>query len=339
MDVQKYLEGLLNKSSDYVLTEEEKSKSEKGLAEYVYSKLTSKKFRKWKMDPDCEERTRNAIKIQLEKNEPIKVIYFQGGYKLWRFPSSPEADWAEFFNISYLINYLAPIANVYDKGVELTYYCHTLLMEKHDNLSTEEIKKYMDSFQFLIDEFSKFLPKNFTIKILRDADIYSRDEYFKALEDGRKMAEEQIKQWSEEKIKDHRRMSQLNIKWKGKEDWTKFSEKEKEEKLHLASVYEVAATSNLPKVMKAVKAPNLVLLFTKPSTIFIGIGSTYTSVAKHWIGFGVLEKHKDSFIPRILSPSQFETVKKEKNKTIEINLFPNYKNLKEIILLDNHLNH
>lgn len=316
MKAQQYLENQLKLAGIYQLSEEDNKLLKQGVVSFAIQKLMLKKFRKWKLDPSCIERTQKAVELQVEKNEPIKVIYFQGGYKLWRFPSSPEVDWAEFFNIAYVLNYLAPLATAYKPGIDLTYYCHTLLMETHDNLTTKEIKAYMDSLDRLFDEFRKYVPKNIKMSILRDADIYSREEYFEALEKGKEKAAEDIKSWPEAKVKDFERMARLNIKWKGKEDWTKLNEKEKEEKIHQAALYEQAATSNLPRVMNTVKAPNIVLLFTKATPIFIGIGSTYASVAKHWVGFGVLEVHKESYIPRILTPSQYEKAKDYKKKSI-----------------------
>lgn len=318
MKVQEYLNNQLKSAGEYKLTAVDKRLLQNGVVDFAMAKLMSKKFRKWKLDSGCIERTKKAVEIQIEKNEPIKVIFFQGGYKLWRFPTSPEADWAEFFNLAYVLNYVAPLAAGYKPGVDLIYYCHTLLMETHDNLTTEEIKAYMNSFAHLQAEFTKHLPKNIKLSILRDADIYSRDEYFETLELGKTKAEVEIKSWPEAKVKDFERMATLNIKWNGKEDWSKLSYEDKQEKIHQAALYEQAAISNLPKIMDTVKAPNIVLLFTKASPIFIGIGSTYTSMAKYWVGTGVLQDHKDSYIPRILTPSQYEKVKELPHETIHV---------------------
>lgn len=305
---------------------------------FIYQRLTSKKFRKTKMDETCAERTKKAIQMRVSKEQPLKVVYPQGGYKLWRFPSSPKVDWAEFFNIAYLIEYLLPIAQSYKPGVELVYYMHTLLMELHDNLTTDEIQKYVDSFQQLINEFQRYLPENFTIKILRDADIYSRDEYFKRLEEGKTKAEAEYQQWPEEKRNDYIRMAKLNIKWNGKENWEKLSEKEKQGKLYDAALYEMAATSNLERVFEVVKAPDNVLLFTKATKDFIGIGSTKTSMAKYWVGFGVLETNAHGQVQtRILTPSQYELAMKEEHQLIEIELLPD-ENFKKILVFDKPFN-
>ena len=330
MNVKQYLENQLKNCSLYNLTSDDKKllKKEK-IEKYAFKKLTLKKFRRWKLDPECEKRTKKAIKLTAGENKPLVIVYPMGGYKLWRLPSSPEVDWAEFFNIAYVLKYLAPIAAAYKEKVVLYYYMHSLLMEAHDNLTTKEVNQYIKSFQILVDFFSKYLPKNLKIKIWKDADIYSRTEYFAVLEKAYKKAEKEYEAFPEEKKRDYFRMSELNIKWKGKKDWTKLSQKEKNEKMIRSAIYETAAVSGFTKAMRQVKAENHILVFIKASPQFIGIGSCKTSIVKHWVGFGILEKEGNKFYERILSPSQFKKAKKQKHLKVKIDLIP-LKNFKEI---------
>jgi hypothetical protein len=330
ISANEHLNNLLKTSGMYNLTDDEKNQIlNKGLKHFLFAKFSSKKFRKFKMDPAVIDRINFGIDSAIKQNKPIGVYFFQGGYKLWRFPSSPFPDWAEFFNIAYVISYIAPIAAAHKAGVSITYYCHTLLMEKHDNLTTQEINQYMQGLQSLFDSFSKYLPSNIKINIVKDADIYSRDEYFKALEDGITEAKKVMQTWPKAIIDDKERMANLNIKWNGREDWTKLSVGEKQQKIVLARLYEQAAGSNLPKVMERVKAPDLILLFTKSAPIFIGIGSTKTSIAKYWVGTGVLEKDENKYYERVLTPSQYETIKNQPHEIIKTKLVKG-KNFSEI---------
>lgn len=338
MNVTDFLQTLLTTSGRYALTEQDQiAIREHGIEVFTLSKLFSKKFRKWKLDPACIERTEKAVRMRMNAEKPIRLVYFQGGYKLWRFPSSPESDWAEFFNIAYVLQYAAPIAAAYAPGVDVVYYLHTLLMEKHDNLTTEEIHRYGQSFEAVLDQFKKYLPKNMTLTILRDADIYDRDTYFQKLEEGKTLAEKSMRSWPKEKIDDFARMANLNIKWNGKEDWTKLSEREKAEKIHQAALYEEAAISNLPKVFETAKSAENVLLFTRPSPSMIGIGSTYTSIVKHWVGFGVLECDGTRYYPRILSPSQYEKVTAFRFETEAVSGIIAQKNFQRIIIFPQRL--
>jgi hypothetical protein len=154
MNITNYLKQRLTRSSHYTITFlDRRLIKDQGIEVYIFSKLKSKKFRKWKFVPGSAERTKLAIHTKVTNNLPLVIIYPKGGYKLWRLPTSPEVDWAEFFNISYVLKYIAPLAAGYKPGVQLTYYLHTLLMEVHDNLPTAEIDAYVRSFQSLIDEF------------------------------------------------------------------------------------------------------------------------------------------------------------------------------------------
>lgn len=308
--------------------------SVKDVEAFIYQRLTSKQFRKTKMDETCVKRTQQAIHTRVMAQQPLKVVFPQGGYKLWRFPSSPTADWAEFFNLTYLVEYLLPIAQSYKPGVQLVYYLHTLLMEVHDNLTTGEIQAYVDSFQRLINEVSQHLPSNFSISILRDADIYTRDEYFQKLEVGKQKAEGDYALLPLEKKQDLQRMASLNIKWEGRENWQALTEAEKAEKIELAALYEMAASSNLEKVFEQVKSPENVLLFTKATKDFIGVGSTKNSVAKHWVGFGVLEQNnKGELVPRVLTPSQYQQALKQPYQKFEVSLLPD-RNFQEILVFE-----
>lgn len=319
MQAQEHILKLLKTAAVHQLSYQDEEVLEKiGLHSFITHRLFSKKFRKWKLDPACIERTTQAITTKIAAHEPITIVYPQGGYKLWRLPSSPNADWAEFFVMAYLLEYIAPIAAAYQPGVKIIFYLHTLLMELHDNLTTEEIAAYGESLQAIIAAFQAYCPTNITIEILRDADIYSREEYFEALETGRQQAVAEFAKWPPERQADYTRMANLNIKWQGRERWDLLNELEKQDKLYQAALYEIAATQNLPRVFEKVKSPNNVLVFTKPTKDFIGIGSTHSSVAKYWVGYGVLETDGQRFYERVLSPSQWENCKKTEYYTEKI---------------------
>lgn len=331
MNTQSYLRHRLTDSAHYQLTEHDILSIEKiGINSFILSRLFSKKFRKWKLDENCIARTKLAVETQVTKNQPLKVVFPQGGYKLWRLPSSPTADWAEFFVMAYVLEYLSPIAAAYQPGVEIVFYLHTLLMEIHDNLTTAEIDAYIQSFQKILTNFQQYCPKNISLKILRDADIYSREEYFAALEKGKEKAVVEFSNFPQAKQSDYRRMAELNIKWHGNERWDLLDAAEKEVKIRNAALYEIAATQNLPRVFEIIKTPETVLVFTKPNKDFIGIGSTKTSMAKYWVGYGVLETDGQRYYDRVLTPSQWENCQhiKFETKSVEVIDLPNLQSIK-----------
>ncbi|KKU46600.1 MAG: hypothetical protein UX64_C0005G0017, partial [Microgenomates group bacterium GW2011_GWC2_46_7] len=118
---------------------------------------------------------------------------------------------------------------------------------------------------------------------------------------------------------DYIRRARLNIKWDGVEDWTQLSDEQKERQVERAVLYEYAATQ---VILEKDKERRGVILSTLPKEDSIGVGSTSTSIAKHWVGEGVLEESGGVFYPRILSPSQYEYAMGIKHKSIKTKIIP-----------------
>lgn len=318
MTVQKYLINLLEGAGEYALTNEDvEIIDRKGIEDFVLAKLFSKKFRKWRIDEKCKKLVETEVDKALDEDRPIKLFFAQGSYKLWRIDSAPTGNWAEFFNLFYLISYVAPIAAAYKKGVELSYYFLTVLPQMHNNLSRDEVEQYKDSFERLLDKFRPYLPQNIVVKIETDLDGYTEREYGELLSRALVEAKSEFYKWPKEKQDDYLRRAHLNIKWNGVENWEILPKSEKDKKVEMALLYEYAATQ---VILEKDKANRGVILSTLPREDSIGVGSTSTSIAKHWVGVGVLEESNSTFYPRILSPSQYEYAKTQEHQTFEVDI-------------------
>jgi hypothetical protein len=317
MEINTYLNNLLEGSGEYAFTPQDiEIIDEKGLQEFILAKLYSKKFRKWKLSEKCKKIVESEVDSALNEDRPIRVFFAQGSYKLWQVSSAPVSNWAEFFNVSYLISYLAPIAAAYKNGVELTYYFLTVLPQLHNNLSQKEVSAYLESFERLINEFKKYLPANIKVSIEKDLDVYStRSRYDEELTKAMVEAQEYFYKWSLEKQSDYLRRAMLNIKWNGVENWDELSAKSKSQKIERAVLCEYAATQI---ILEKDKLGRGVILSTLPKDDSIGVGSTSTSIAKHWVGEGVLEENNGTYYPRILSPSQYEYAKTLQHTSVNV---------------------
>ena len=67
---------------------------------------------------------RSAVEKNIANNEPIKISFPFGGYKLWSLEETPETDWAELFSIMYFIRWLKPVCALYSKGVVFNFKGH-----------------------------------------------------------------------------------------------------------------------------------------------------------------------------------------------------------------------
>jgi len=330
MKAQEYLEEKIKNCSKYELTSlDEKFLEENGIDKFIYKELTSGKFRKWSVDDSSIEKVKGAIKNSVDNNEPIKCTHPFGGYKLWRIPTSPEVDWAEFLMISYYCQYLSPILKAYKPGIEFIFSSDDLIIERMNNVPKEDTDAYFESFRVLLKEFSKYFPDNMKMEIRRVYDLYKdKKELESDLANNLKRFESEYRDKDEDQKEIAFKSSELNFNFNGKEDLTKLSAEEKKEKIRLGTILH-DAHCKLPKRKSFVRGDDKIVIFTTKISNAIAIGTTKSSVTKFWTGLGVLEKGANGFKDIVLSPKQIEEIDIKQTKSEKIDLIP-LKNFSEI---------
>ena len=275
-EVKTYLEEKLKSCSKHELSDLDKKFLDKhSVADFIFKKLTSKKFRKWSIDEDSVKRVKEAIKINMDKNEPIKFTYPFGGYKLWRIPTAPEVDWAEFLMISYHVSYLAPILQVYEPGVEFTFSSDDLIIERMNNIPKEDTDAYFNTFTELLLEFSKHFPDNMKMEIKQVSSLYEKEELEQELTEHFERLKKAYPDMDSKRKESMFKTSELNINMNGVEDWAKLNSEEQQEKIKLGPVYHDTQCS-LVKRRDFVRGDDKVVLFTTVIPNAIAIGTTKT---------------------------------------------------------------
>ena len=302
--------------------EAQSSVEELGIEEWLYRTLTRKPYRKWRITPEAEQIIREAIHLRVAENKPLLFRFPFGGYKLWRLPSTPEVDWAEFFMLSYYSEFLAPIAQTYKPGIEFTFSVDAVILERMDNVPRRDSDVYFTSFKKLLDILRPHWPPNFKIDIIRIQDLYSNESDLMADVEAQipRFQAEYTAMDSAERVK-HVASSELNIQWSGAQDWTKLSEAEKQAKIELGPIMHDAYCW-IPKRQAFNRGPGTILLFTTGIRNAIPLGTTKTSVTKFWTGTGVLEERPDGFRDRILSPQQLEQVRSMDIQEVAVDIIP-----------------
>lgn len=308
MTPQDYLQAELQHSTDYVLTDDDKAIIDKqGVEDFIYAKLTSKKFRKWAVDESSEQQAKRAIHLNVSAGKPLQFRYPFGGYKLWRMPSSPEVDWAEFFSIAYYSKYLAPIAAAYEPGIEFLFASDDVIIERMDNVPVADTDAYFHSFKKLLAQFTQYFPANFKMDIVRIGDLY---EDKAAMEQELAINVERFKQEYATSVDPAQKQkmlttSELNVRWDGAKDLTTITQAEKRAVIEMGPVYHDAYCALL-KRREFNRGEDKIVIFTTLIPNAIAVGTTKSSVTKYWTGFGVLQADGDSFRDKILSPTQLE---------------------------------
>jgi hypothetical protein len=322
MNESAYLENELKFCSKYQLSDSDKSYLEKNsAADFIFKKITSNKFRKWSINDEQKKKIKDAVELKMKNNEPIEFVLPFGGYKLWRLPSSPEADWAEFFAINHYCQYLAPILSIYEPGVEFIFYSVDFIVERIDNIPRECLEKYFNSFSRLLKIFSEYFPDNFKMEIKRLSSLYEKENLERELSLHVKEVEKNFLNQRAERVESLLKSSRLNIKLNGQEDWTKLSQERIRDKIINGLVVH-EAQHLLEKRKEFIDGRDKIRLSPDKASPGIPIGTTKSSVVKFWVGFGILEKNRDEFKDIILSPKQFYYWDNKKIITVKIDLAP-----------------
>lgn len=322
--LQNFILQQLQQCTAYNLTLEDDGQIQKsGLEEFIFAKLTSKKFRKWALSPGMEEKVRMAIHLQVTAGEPIQIRLPFGGYKLWRLPTAPEVDWAEFFAISYYCQYLAPVLAAYPPGVHFIFASDDIIVERMNNVPAEDTARYFTSFQQLLAQFRPFFPSHLHMDIERIGDLFESDEAFE-----REMGQLQQKiqadyaQLEGDSLLKSRAASEFNLQLEGTEDYTVLT---KEERLHRADhgfiLHE--AYRMLERREEFNRGTSRIAVFPANTGKAVPIGSAKRSVVKFWVGIGAVQDCGTELAPHILSPQQYQQVTTERQiRELAVDVLP-----------------
>jgi len=294
MTVKEYIEKRLAGIKD------EKIKQDKQLANFIYDRILSKKFRKFSISPEAISKIRGAIELNIKNNEPIKIAIPFGSYKLWRLEESPEPDWAELFSMIYYAYWLKPITDAYKPGVWFDFCGDDAILKLMNNIPEKDTEKYKVVFRELIKFIQPYLPENFKYTFSPVGERYNSKEEF--LADLNQKIDELKKKGEIALTEQDIEMMRLNVKLKDGEE----IDFQKNRLLHDAYM-------TVSKRRPHHKKPDKILISATPfgDRTSIPIGTTKTSVVKFQTGVGVLKRVGDSFIEYIYSPSQLDKAKFE----------------------------
>lgn len=293
MNAQEYIE---NRLKNLQAKEETVSYLENtSLADFIYARIMSKKFRKFSVSEEAKNKVRVAIDLNIKNNEPIKFVLPFGSYKIWRFEESPEVDWAELFSMMYYAKWLLPIAEVYKPGVLFDFCADDAILEKMNNTPSSETEKYKETFRALMHFVQSFLPENFKFAFSPVGERYNSKEEF--LDDLNKKVEEFKNKTFTPLTEKEIEMIKFNVRPVEGE----VLDPEKNRILHDAYM-------SLEKRRAHHKTPDKISVCNTPfGGTSIPVGSTKTSVVKIQTGIGVLKKIGETYLEYIYSPSQVQS--------------------------------
>ncbi len=339
LTVNDHLKTELYSCADYNLTSaDELFLKIHGVENFIIKKLSSKKFRKWSISENEKQRLQTAVQINLKQNKPILFVFPFGGYKLWRLPTAPQSDWAEFFTIAYYCRYIAPILKVYPPGAILYFSSDDVLIRKMDNIPSQDTEAYLQSFLTLLSCFQAHLPANLKLELKRISDLYGQEDFDTEINDIINKITPLSQTWDENKKRKLFKTSSLNFKINGAVDYSQLSEEEQKKQIERGYVIHEAYRDMSQKIAFVYQA-NKIVLAAKPTIQGIPIGTTKNSITKFWTGTGVLEpgRHGQPYAHRILSHRQWLDAQHQPRENQKIDLIP-LSNFQEISVYADEFN-
>jgi hypothetical protein len=324
MTIKEFIERKLNElKPDSQILDNALSKEE--LSVFVYKTIMSKKFRKFSVIPEYIDHIKEVINNSIKDNLPIKFSFPFGGYKLWRLEESPEVDWAELFTLMYYAKWLKPIAEAYKPGIIFDFASDDMIVEKMNNIPKKDTEKYREGFNKLIKFLEEYIPKNLKFTFTPISSFYTPEEFEKDLED--KIIKKKEEFGGLPVLDDKKRsMVELNVKLTpGQDDDPLWKEK-------IELIHQAYYTIDKRRPYNRAQDKILVFPYSLKDGKCIAVGTTKTSVAKFWVGIGILKKIKDDFIEYVFSPSQIINSKLVKENIVIEGL--SGKNFKEIKVFD-----
>ncbi len=297
----------------------------------MIDRLFAKKFRKYSIDPQVKVDVETKLNNIIDKKLPLTFVPSFGGYKHWWAPTYPTIDWAEIFNIKFMLEYLAPICtNYHDNKSTIEYESEEIILSELNNVPQSGLDEYTNTFRKALEFFNKN-QKVVEMKLSLAREQYKdynfdKQKLLKRIDEMMADYTDRFNNYDSEDQARRIQKARTNFKLNGVVDYSHLSEQEQEElykksrilnEAFLDADYEVRGNDFFEK------ENNIPLLFSfglgPGGEAWLHIGSSKSSMTDFWAGTGILEvRENGQIIERILSRTQFENVK-DKLVKVEVN--------------------
>lgn len=291
--------------------------------EQFLNRLFLRKYRKYATTQEVRDFVKSRLDEIIDNKLPMRFVPSFGGYKHWWCPTYPKTDWAEVFNVKFLLEYLAPIYNSYiGNDVCITYESEEVILAELNNIPQSGLDEYTKSFRDLLMIFQQFVGPSPKLSLVLAREQYNEAGFSKEwlLKRITEMMPDYTARFNSYEPEDQKRRIakvRTNFKIDGVVDYTKATPEE------ISALYKHSRILN-ETFLDADFEIRGEAFFDDPSTIPLlftfglgpggeawpHIGSSSSSMVDFWAGMGIIEKRDNgALVPRIISRSQYELIK------------------------------
>ncbi|MCA9391778.1 hypothetical protein KC614_01055 [candidate division WWE3 bacterium] len=201
-----------------------------GVSDYIIRLLTKSSFRLGPLTEEVLEYVSSKVDYCVRNSLPIRFLPTTGSYKNIYAPSAPHSDWAEVFQLEFLLNNLLSIAAFYEPGIVVEYSGDTYTLCFIDNLKDEWIQIYNEEFDKILERVGSVVPRNCKLILNNAENFYDMKELESKV--AKLVAQANLDDPEIVKLIDKSKDHAINnICWDGREDWSRLSDEERDVKL------------------------------------------------------------------------------------------------------------
>jgi hypothetical protein len=298
------------------------------LEEFLFKRLTSKKFRRNQLTDKTLATIRQKVHLSVSQNKPIYLIFGFGGFKNSNLlQHHPHVGWGEVFNFFYITKLLAPILQVYQPGVIFEYESENEGAEYANNYTKQDSEAYNASFKSLIKFFAPFLPENLKFRYITLSDQYDTKAMFAEVDAKLSVEIAKIRQLPAAELEHAVTRALHNLKRNGARDLTKLSEPELKELAieSLAKCYtfleeDYRYRENYFNGEERIMTIGSYCTPAENPDNWITINSTPYTANAFWTSAGILEKSGGTYKQIIVGPKRTSELSTQL-KTYPVNVF------------------
>lgn len=269
--------------------------------EKLLQAVTSSKFRKSSISDDTLLDIKAKISRCYERRCPLKFSVPFGAYKAWRLNLDFRPDWAEVFNLSFLMKYAVSLRSYYPYGIEISYTFSDGIMYFVSDIPHEKASRYVLDFRCLIELFNGLF-NDISFQLVRINDLYAGNEDYYI--DFLKNFLDNLVYWDtkyDEQTKNrHIKSAHNNVYIYGEREIAAQKD-DTREKYYFYSALMTDAVDCLKERRKYNKnSDRIQLVGVKGPGKSINVGACETSTVHFWVGRGVLKMNKGKLKPYVL---------------------------------------
>lgn len=276
------------------------------MGESILRFLTSARWRKSPVSGELMSSIADYIARRVSQNSSIRIFVLCGGYKQARIKSAPLPDWAEYFNIAFIMQLARRVHDIYEPGVEVVYRGDEVIMTEIGNYSVQDRLAYTNAFRTLIDFFihSEITVRGITCRYSLTAETSALPMLLELMRAKYGACETAFLSLPKEEQQRRIMVSLRNQSWSGERDLTDLNEDERYLWAKTACIKHDAFLEADMELAGGYLKDGISISFRRGVPSALHYRSCASSAVQFWAGEGVLNRTAVGLRPWIASPSQ-----------------------------------